>query len=378
MSDLASQFTDPLLPVVLGEVGKVEGVPIGKDLTREQLQKIDTALKRFTKAVSENGKKPHCIIVAGALGFRDDERTKSTEEDIRMDCLGHFRYPKTPPKDTVHVILDSGGGSLDSAFKTVIFLRRFAKKLHVYVPRSAKSAATLIALGADEVSMSPFAELGPLDTQIKDPRNPTKNVSALDCYQSVDYVQKFGLEAVTKILGVLLRETSARIPLSELVDTSTRFAAKEIVPMLGQVNAVDFGGWGRTLKIGETYAKALQLRLGHEDYEKTAERIATRLVYTYPHHPYPIDYEEAKDIGFNVTPMSERQYQASLDIAEACSESRCVGFTEDIQRMKLKATRRIERPLSAFEGPFMDGHRMDSDVAALAYHPGKASPTGKA
>ena len=36
MSDLASQFTDPLLPVVLGEVGKVEGVPIGKDLTREQ------------------------------------------------------------------------------------------------------------------------------------------------------------------------------------------------------------------------------------------------------------------------------------------------------------------------------------------------------
>jgi membrane-bound ClpP family serine protease len=34
------------------------------------------------------------------------------------------------------------------------------------VPRQAKSAATLIAIGADEIHMGPLGELGPIDPQL--------------------------------------------------------------------------------------------------------------------------------------------------------------------------------------------------------------------
>jgi len=131
------------------------------------------------------------------------------------------------------------------------------------VPQRAKSAGTLIAIGAHELHMSPFAELGPLDTQIVDPRNPTELVSALDCYQSVDYVRAFGLTTLHRALTALAKEMQTGIPLADLVNTAEHLSTGSITPMITQVKALDFGGWGRTLKIGELYAKSLLTRVGY-------------------------------------------------------------------------------------------------------------------
>jgi hypothetical protein len=104
--------------------------------------------------------------------------------------------------------------------------------------------------------------------------------------------------------------------------------------MLGQVRALDFGSWGRTLKIGERYARALQLRLGHADFEDAAERIAETLVYGYPHHPFFLDYLEAQEIGLNAALMREQEYATTLGVAEACAGTRCIGFKEDLEEME--------------------------------------------
>jgi len=47
------------------------------------------------------------------------------------------------------------------------------------VPRYAKSAATLLALGADRILLGKFAEIGPLDAQFDDPEREYR-LSALD------------------------------------------------------------------------------------------------------------------------------------------------------------------------------------------------------
>ena len=374
---MTSQPTDEAPPTALSEVGSVDGVPLGIPLTRNQLVTTRRKLEEFKKAV---GRQSHCIIVIGGLGFLDSERKGSTEREV-LDCCRHrFGYPTKratfgrpskrvrsgyPAKratDPLHVIVDSNGGSLDSAFRTMLFLRSFAEDIRVYVPRRAKSAATLLALGADEVIMSPFAELGPLDTQIRDPRNPTKNISTLDCYQSVDYVQKFGLDTLPKALTVLLRETDARIPLSEIVDFSTDFALREVTQMLGGINVLDFGGWGRTLKIGETYARVLQQRRRRPDRREKIDEIANRLVYYYTHHPYVIDFEEARKVGFNVSLMTDRVYEAAFPIAEACDEGRLVGGLDDIQKRIQESPVDVTRPSQWF-------FREDQAVAAVISEP---------
>lgn len=69
-------------------------------------------------------------------------------------------------KNVVLFLLSSGGAG-DPAYQISKICKFFAKSsFKVVVPRIAKSAATLIAIGADEIHMSLLGQLGPIDPQI--------------------------------------------------------------------------------------------------------------------------------------------------------------------------------------------------------------------
>jgi ClpP class serine protease len=69
--------------------------------------------------------------------------------------------------------LVSNGGDGTVAWRIVSLIRERVRKFSVLVPQAAFSAATLIALGADEIVMHPYGNLGPTDPQI---HNRNKNV----------------------------------------------------------------------------------------------------------------------------------------------------------------------------------------------------------
>jgi hypothetical protein len=176
--------------------------------------------------------------------------------------------------------------------------------------------------------MSPFGELGPLDTQIRDPRNPTDYISALDCYQSVDYVREFGFSTLAQALKQLAAATQGKLLLSDSLNASAQFAIGSITPMLSQTRSLDFGAWGRSLKMGERYAQILIARAAEMELGR-AEKIASRLVYGYTHHLFPIDIIEASDMGLNPEPMAEDVYESAIGIVETCRENQvCVEFID--------------------------------------------------
>jgi hypothetical protein len=345
----------------IGLESVANGVSDAREITRAALEKIAAHLAGFAAALDadeiDQGQTKHCLVVAGDIGAGyGREHEERTEEAVVRCCRAHFSepardgsapyYPRKPKLETAHLILVSNGGSLDSAYKSIVFLRRFVQNIHVYVPTKAKSAATLMAIGADKIFMSPFGELGPLDSQIDDPRNPSRPISALDCYKSVDYVREFGLWTINRALERLQADTQTMVTPSELVSTANAFALGAIQPMLAQVTALDFGSWGRTLRIGENYAQALLSRLRSEDSERLAASIAEILVYRYTHHPYPIDLDEAIKIGLTADMMPERTFAAANDVAEACNGYRFVGFVEDAQDAAQQRTQREQQILS--------------------------------
>jgi len=264
-----------------------------------------------------------CVLLAGRLQSDLGNDAYSTENAVADRCrllLGEPGDKHYNAGKTIDLILDTLGGSLDSAFKTILYLSRFTSDLRVFVPRRAKSAGTLVAIGSRNLYMTPFSELGPLDTQIPDPRNPTDTLSALDCYQSVDYVRKFGLSSLKQALTALAKEMETGIPLPELLETAAEFANANTKPMLDNIKALDFGGWGRTLQIGELYAQSLLERAGYDETEVAS--IAAKLVYGYTHHPFPIDINEAQRIGLAVRMMRPSVADSALKMVIQCAESR--------------------------------------------------------
>lgn len=103
------------------------------------------------------GRKLICYVSGGQCGVDRD------------DVLAFVDLLHNVPGGTaLDLLLHTGGGDVDAAEKLITMVRTKVNEaeLRVIVPDFAKSAGTLIVLGADSVVMSDMSELGPIDPQI--------------------------------------------------------------------------------------------------------------------------------------------------------------------------------------------------------------------
>lgn len=88
----------------------------------------------------------------------------------RCDTLGFVdMLHNITPGEPIDLLLHTSGGDVDAAEKLISLVRSAAGEdgqLRVIVPDFAKSAGTLMALGANVIVMSDSSELGPIDPQI--------------------------------------------------------------------------------------------------------------------------------------------------------------------------------------------------------------------
>jgi ATP-dependent protease ClpP protease subunit len=82
------------------------------------------------------------------------------------DILAFGDLLEQKKEEDLDLLLQSPGGNIDVAEKLIYMCRTNAKSFRVVVVESAKSAATLIALAADEIIMGYTSELGPIDPQV--------------------------------------------------------------------------------------------------------------------------------------------------------------------------------------------------------------------
>lgn len=72
--------------------------------------------------------------------------------------------------DDLDIILQSPGGDIHEAYDIIKICREYTDgRVTAFVPMSAMSAATIIAIGADKIVLSPIGQLGPLDPQVPHP-----------------------------------------------------------------------------------------------------------------------------------------------------------------------------------------------------------------
>lgn len=93
--------------------------------------------------------------------------------------LEELLYDADPSED-LHLLLSSPGGDGETAIRIARSAQARCKNFTVVVPDQAKSAATLVALGAHHVLMGPISDLGPVDPQffIGDQLVSAKNIIA--------------------------------------------------------------------------------------------------------------------------------------------------------------------------------------------------------
>ncbi len=225
--------------------------------------------------------------------------------------------------DTVDVILDNSGCSADAAYQLVNTLRSISPKLRVFVPDWAKSAATLFCLGADTVYMGQSAELGPLDIQIPDPRNPNEPISALEQFQAIDYIRTIAFVTLDEFRKLMVTQTRMRLP--DVLSEAWRFAAELVKPLYLQVEPLLLGSAYRGLAVSEQYGQRLMSRYAYSTWsEDQTTKLLEKLTWKYPSHSFVIDYKEAIDLGLKVSLLEGECEEESQTVVNMMKE--CIGF----------------------------------------------------
>jgi hypothetical protein len=241
-----------------------------------------------------------------------------TYNEVREDFCG------TPRVDRLDVILNSGGGELNSAFKIARAFRRHAESLTFFVPRYAKSAATLIALTGNEIAMLEEAELGPLDTQVPNPDEPHEYISALNGFKALESLSLFCHVYFDETVQVVLGKSRYRV--RDALSVASQIVPSIAKPLFEQVNPHGLGLLSSALDLAERYATVLA-----EPYGDRASSVAQTLVRSFPTHDYVIDLEQAVDIGLRAREATEQEAPILRAIAQDLDHVPVFGFVDSFR-----------------------------------------------
>lgn len=231
--------------------------------------------------------------------------TSSRSRIVGDDIIAFYEILKnTKKKDTLYLFIKSDGGSGETSLRIVNLLRKFYKNIIALIPLDCASAATMLALGSNEIQMGPLAYLTAVDTSL------THSLSPVDKDNDRVSVSQNELSRVLALWDKEKKDNDNN-PFSEIY--------KYIHPLV--IGAVD-------------RATSLSIKLTTDilSYHITdttkAQEISNILNSEYPSHSYPITIVEAKKIWLLAKEMSDELNRYLLELNELYSEMAQMAFTD--------------------------------------------------
>lgn len=207
------------------------------------------------------------------------------------ELLGHLGKSKH-----LYLFIKSDGGNGRASLRLVNLLRQYCKRLTALVPLNCESAATMLALGADEIQMGPMAFLTPVDTSLR------HDLSPVDKDNDRVSVGTNELQRIIKLWNAEKRGGD---------ENPYKTLYPYIHPLV--IAAVNRAGSMSTMICDEIMSY-------HVKDAARRRRISERLNSHYPSHGYPIVLKEARAMGIKATELDPAINNELIELSRLYSE----------------------------------------------------------
>ena len=218
----------------------------------------------------------------------------------------------------------SSGGQGMVSLRIINLLRSFADKLILLAPLECASAATMLALGCDEIFMGPLSSLSPVDSSLTHSLSPVDSLNnkvpisldelwrVLRLWQESDQKsQQFTPNSVDKSSNLLTKnieqnsdkKAKSKIPVLDNIEIE-KSLENPYKYLYQYVHPLVFGAVDRHSSLSLQICK--EIMSYHLTDEKLIDQINHKLNYDYPAHGYPITAREAKKLGLNILPIETK------------------------------------------------------------------------
>lgn len=254
------------------------------------------AQRRFdliSKLQKERGSGLLCYILSDRRGA-----AAQIAEDSVRPIFDHLRA--LGKRNKIDLFLYSVGGLTDIPWRIVTMIREFTEEFNILLPYKGMSAATMIALGADEIVMGPKGELGPIDPQLSIERGEG----------GTRVQEQISVETIMSYLR-FLRERAGLTDQGALSGPLQALADKLTPQTLGEINRAHS-------HIRSVARKLLTARSKHSppDEQRIQVIVDTLAEKTYQ-HGHAIGRQEAEEIGLKIVRPSAGAEDLMWELYEA-------------------------------------------------------------
>lgn len=232
--------------------------------------------------------------------------------------------------EKISLCIRSSGGRLDTPWPLVNLIREYCEEFEIIVISKALSAATLIALGANKIIMTPIGQLSPVD-----PKKNITNKSEKQIGLEVEDIISF-IDLAKKKIGI-----TEQISLSEILKS-----------LVSDVPTYALGSVNRTHSlIRRISSNLLMLHLNNDEAgKKQKNTIVEYLTEKLFSHLHLINRKEAKEtVGFgdiieyaneeleNLIDKVDDTYSKKLEITEPFAPLKILGEKDIINYTSQRA-----------------------------------------
>ena len=203
------------------------------------------------------------------------------------------------PRPKALLILSSYGGDAHAAYRLTRHLQDMYKgEFTLLIPSMCKSAGTLVAIGADELVMSPLGELGPLDVQVSERDELWERRSGLVPTQALETIGDKAFSFFESAFINLRTRSGSQITTRTAAEIASRLTIGLFRPLVSQIDPLRVADILLSMRIAEEYGNILST-------SNVKENSISQLVYGYPSHGYILDRREAAELFENVRSPSQ-------------------------------------------------------------------------
>ncbi|MFQ5831413.1 MAG: ATP-dependent Clp protease proteolytic subunit [Candidatus Thorarchaeota archaeon] len=230
---------------------------------------------------------------------------RGLETKIAMDVfpMFHEHLSQIGKQDRIDLFIYSPGGLTIAGYALVNLIREFCNDFNVIIPFKALSTATIIALGANEVLMTPMGQLSPIDPSVEHPLGPIVQIPG----QARGGIAPVNVEDVNAFVDLARKEIGLRE--EESMKKVFELLAEKIHPLvLGAVHR-------SREQIGFLASNLMKYHCNDENQIENVVNVLTRERFS---HNYIISRREAKEnLCLNIIEPDEEQTEIIVDLFNA-------------------------------------------------------------
>ncbi len=207
---------------------------------------------------------------------------------------------KTPKLD---LFLNTGGGDTELPWRVVSLVREFCDEFAVLVPHRAASAGTLIAMGADEIVMTPLGVLGPID--------PSRTHPLLPRREGAEEAEPISVQDMRHAMQ-FIREAAGS---DKEIPYTPEALAQIFAALFDKIHPLAIGAIEQSYALSKLIGtQCLSTHMDPDADGAKIKEIVDRLCDDFKSHAYQISRAEARKIGLKAVDAPEDVEKAMMEL----------------------------------------------------------------